>query len=187
MTLFEYITVVVSMVLALTVVRGLDAIGRVYTSEYRYSIHVAWFSLKLFQPLLMWWSMWGLKGVTGWNFPAFVIVVAGPTFLYLQMATLVPRDLTMVSDWRGHFYKVRRRFFMTNIGLTLTGPLQLMATGNLASGWPLFIAAGGEIALSLIAMRSSNHRVQKLIVTLVASGFLVWSLLLFRPLEIGGA
>ncbi|NND66234.1 MAG: hypothetical protein HKN19_01490 [Halioglobus sp.] len=186
MTLFEYITVVVSMVLALTVVRGLDAIGRVYTAKYRYNIHVAWFSLKLFQPLLMWWSMWGLKGVTGWNFLAFVIVVAGPTLLYLQMATLVPRDLTMDSDWRGHFYTVRRRFFLTNIGLALTAPLQILATGALASGWPLFLAAGGEIVLSLIAMRSNNHRVQQLVVILVGSGFALWSLLLFRPLGFDG-
>ena len=137
MTLFEYISVAVSMVLALTVVRGLDAIGRVYSAERRYSVHVIWFSLKLFQPLVIWWSMWGLKGVTGWNFFAFVMVVAGPVMLYLQMATLVPRDLTTVSDWRGHFYRVRRRFFLANIALALTGPLQLLATGTLGLGWPL--------------------------------------------------
>ncbi len=186
MTLFEYITVAVSMVLALTVVRGLDAIGRVYGAPNRYGVHVAWFSLKLFQPLLLWWSMWGLKSTANWNFLAFVLVVLGPTLLYLQMATLVPRDLSGVSNWRAHFYRVRRRFFMANIGLALTGPLQILAMGNLAQGVPLLLGASGEIILSLIAMRSRNHRVQAIVVALVATGFALLSLLLFRPLDFDG-
>lgn len=186
MTLFEYISVAVSMVLALTIVRGLDAIGRVYGAPRRYGVHVTWFSLKLFQPLLLWWSMWGLKSTADWNFLAFVLVVLGPTLLYLQMATLVPRHLAADSNWRAHFYRVRRRFFLANIGLALIGPLQMLAMGNLAQGVPMLLGSSGEIALSLIAMRTRKHRVQVVIAGLVVTGFLLWSLLLFRPLGFDG-
>jgi len=186
MTLFEYITVAVSMVLALTVVRGLDAIGRVYSAEKRYSVHLTWFSLKLFEPFIIWWSMWGLKGVANWNFFAFVMVVAGPTLLYLQMATLVPRGMGAAGDWRSHFYRARRRFFLANIGVAVVGPLQLLSTGTLAAGWPLVIGSGSEILLSLIAMRSRSHTVQKVIVLIVASGYVLWSFILFRPLGFDG-
>lgn len=175
------------MVLALTIVRGLDGVGYVYDHDRRYNVYAMWFSLKLFQPLLMWWSIWGLRDVQNWNFLAFVLGVGGPTFLYLQMSTLMPRMPGRVTDWRAHFFRVKRRFFLANIAVSLCGPLQLLSLGSPEYGAPLLIGAGGEIVLSVVALRSRSDRVHMAIACLVGLGFLVWSLLLYRPLSLFGA
>ncbi|MFT4614397.1 MAG: hypothetical protein ACI9NT_001542 [Bacteroidia bacterium] len=183
MTLFEYITVAISMVLALTIVHGLDGLAHVYDEKRRYSVHAVWFALKLFHPLLLWWSMWGLRDIATWNFLAFVLGVAGPTFLYLQISTLIPRRPDRVTDWKEHYFSVRKRFFLANIALVLSGPLQLFSLGTLTYGGLLLLGSAGEILMSVIALRSTNHRTHLTIVTLECIGFLFWSLLLFRPLS----
>lgn len=183
MTLFEYITVAISLVLALTIVHGLDGIAHVYDHRRRFSVHALWFTLKLFQPLLMWWSFWGLRDISSWNFLAFVLGVAGPTFLYLQISTLVPRRPDRVTDWKAHYYRTRKRFFLANIAVSVSAPLQLFSLGTLGYGGLLLLGAGCEILLSLIALRSTNDRTHLIIVLLVGLGFCTWSLLLYRPLS----
>ncbi len=72
MTLFEYMSVAFSLVLALTFAEGLRGLHSAFMPDRRYEVHVAWLLIKLFNPITFWWGMWGLRDVTEyWNFGTY--------------------------------------------------------------------------------------------------------------------
>lgn len=183
MTLFEYLTVAISIVLSMSIVRSLEAVGDVIDPARRDPIHVTWFALKASQPALMWWSIWGLHDQPQWNYPAFLLCLAGPIFLFLQITTLVTREPDEVSDWREHFERCRRRFFLANLGLAGSGPLLLIALGDLAAARMLMGGVAIETTVSLVGLSTSNRRVHALLAVAVVVTFALWTALLFEPVD----
>lgn len=61
MTFFEYITVAVSIVLALAVARSIDGLRSALESNRRYWVHFAWVVIKLCNPIIFWWGIWGYR------------------------------------------------------------------------------------------------------------------------------
>jgi hypothetical protein len=181
MALFEYITVAVSIVLSLSIVRSLEAFGDVLRPDRRYAVHTTWFALKAFQPALLWWSIWRLHDVETWNFVAFLLCLASPAFLFLQVNTLVGRHPETVEDWRKHFYANRARFFGANIGLAFVGPMLLLVLGSVDETVVLGIAMLFEISMSILAIRSTAHRVHVGVVSVTSFAFACWAILLFEP------
>jgi hypothetical protein len=57
MTLFEYVTVAVSIVLSFGVVRLLDGLRAAALPECRYWVHLAWIPTKLLNHALYWWGL----------------------------------------------------------------------------------------------------------------------------------
>lgn len=72
MTLFEYVTVVVSIVLALGVMRLLDGVRVAAAAERRYLPHLLWIATKLFNHTLFWWALWSGRDAVSWNFASFM-------------------------------------------------------------------------------------------------------------------
>ncbi len=182
MTLFEYLTVAVSIVLSLSIVRGLDAAGDVLDAKRRYPVHAAWFLLKSFQPALIWWSIWGLHDETGWSFPAFLLCLAGPGLLYFQLTILVIRASAEISDWRAHFYEHRRRFFATAMASAITAPLLVLSLGDIPSAKVISVGTLAEINLATIGFRSDKPRTHKSLVTISAVGLAISTYLITQPL-----
>ncbi|MBW2496107.1 MAG: hypothetical protein JRF61_02435 [Deltaproteobacteria bacterium] len=159
MTHFEYITVALSIVLALSIARCLDALAAAFDPSRRYWVHFTWLMVKLSNPLVFWWSMWEFRESHDWTFLSFLgaMLVAGT--LYLQVNTLVTTNPDAVSDWRSHYYAKHRLFFGANVFLLL----QLFITAQLAmdesflNPWAIFQMT--MILLSTTAMVSKNPTV----------------------------
>ena len=60
MTLFEYISVAISIIIALTIAEGLRGLQSALDESRRYGIHVLWVFIKLANPIVYWWSIWGV-------------------------------------------------------------------------------------------------------------------------------
>ena len=73
MTLFEYITVVVSIVLSFGMIRLLGGLRPALSREGRYWVHVAWVGIKLLNLLLFWWGFWNLRDTAC---PVFAMAIA---------------------------------------------------------------------------------------------------------------
>jgi hypothetical protein len=168
-TLFEYITVAISLVLALAIARTVDGVRSSLASDRRYWVHAAWVAIKLTNPMTFWWLIWRYRDVETWNLAAFMLVLAWPVFLYLQVTGLVTRQPEFITDWRAHFYSQRKWFFGTNIGLALIGlALPQLLTGNAGSG-PLGIGPRLIVlTLSIVGFSTDNTKVQGLIVIGIA-------------------
>ena len=153
MTLFEFITVSVSIVLSLGVVRLLDGAGPVLGAERRYWVHAGWVLVKLQQHFGAWWVMWSFRGETEWNYLRFLAQLVPPILLYLQATTLVTQTPRAVDSWRDHYYSTRRAFFGLNLALASYSAFMLTVT------LPGMALSALAIGASVVGLVSTAHRV----------------------------
>jgi len=112
LTLFEFLTVAVSIVLGLGLVRLMDGLGGVLRSPSRYWIHLAVLLGLIACHLFYWWSLWSFHEYPDWNFFRFTYVIFGALLLYLAASALVPRDMDSVRSWKEHYFRVHRSLYL---------------------------------------------------------------------------
>ncbi len=94
MSLFEFVLVMVSLVLGLGVTHLLQGISLVV--RHRRTMKVDWVPLTWAATLFLlvasnWWATWDFREVH-WSFPTFFFVMVEPAVLYLAMTLLLPVD-----------------------------------------------------------------------------------------------
>jgi hypothetical protein len=109
-TLFEYLSVAISIVLALSAGQLLTNFREVLDPPRRFWVHAIWVVHLLLLHVFVWWSMWAFRDVD-WNLAMFAVVLLPPGILFVCSSTLVPSYSPTVSSWEEHFFKVRRWFF----------------------------------------------------------------------------
>ncbi len=168
MTFFEYITVAISIVLALAIARTIDGLRSSLATDRRYWVHAAWVAVKLTNPITFWWGIWGYRDVATWNIVSFTLAVAWPVVLYLQVTGLVTRQPELITDWRAHFYSQRRWFFGANICLNLLpfGVRLLLELDPLAG--PSGIARIVVLTFSIVGIATDNAKAHGIIVVSAA-------------------
>lgn len=158
MTLFEYVTVAVSIVLSLGVIRLLDGVHFAASRERGYWVHFLWIVTKLFNHALYWWGLWSAREAVAWNFAWFVWVLLFPGTLYLQSTALVTTTPSEIVSWRDHFYRIRRWFFSINIALIL----HVVISTRFLVGLPLLDRSRLPLlivfVLNLVGIASANPR-----------------------------
>ena len=111
MTLFEFLTVAISIVLALSAGQLLTNIREVFDPTRRYWVHALWVIHLLFVHVLIWWSFWAYRDVESWNLATFAVALLPPGLVFVCTSTLVPSYASTVASWEAHFFEVRRWFF----------------------------------------------------------------------------
>ncbi len=151
MTLFEYLTVLLSIVLSFGIIRLLNGLPAAFRRERRDPLHTTWVIIVLLLHVQYWWGFWSYSTGVEWNYPRFILVLASPLLLYTLAITLVPREPEHVESWREHFARVRRQFFYLFAGwvvvLSLANLLVLglpIVNGQmLSNGAFIFLLLGG--------------------------------------------
>jgi hypothetical protein len=110
-TVFEFLSVSVSIVLALTLGKLIASTPHVFASSARDSIHAGFFLVTTFVVLAIWWFVWTLNDKETWNFLEFLLMMGSPIGLYLAAHVLVSDTPAEVSSWRDHFQRIRRWYF----------------------------------------------------------------------------
>ena len=112
MSLFEYVSVMVSVVLALGIAQILTGIGAFLVAQERpraYWLHGVWLTFFTLLHVNAWWYFWDLRSRPPDTILAFVFTLLGPALIYLP--TYVLLEGRFPSNAREHFYRVRRPFF----------------------------------------------------------------------------
>lgn len=96
MSLFEFLMVLVSIIIGLGIAEILTGTAR--QIRCRASIHGYWvhsvFVIAMFFALLQqWWEVWGLRVVPEWTFHGFVMMLSGPVGLFLIAHLLFPEPM----------------------------------------------------------------------------------------------
>jgi hypothetical protein len=119
--------------------------------------------------MTFWWGIWRYRDSPDWDFLAFMLVLAWPVVLYLQVSSLVTRQPELVTDWRSHFYQQRKWFFGANVCLNLIALCMFLALaqGFVGStvGWTARLAVFG---LSMAGFATANERAHGVIVVGIA-------------------
>jgi hypothetical protein len=175
MTLFEFILVMVSLVLAIGVTHLLQGVAAIvhHRKELDFSwVPLSWAAYLFLVSAAHWWSLWDMRGAD-WNFPAFFFVLLPPTLLYLTVSLLVSSGLgTVGTSMATDFLGIRVPFFT----VLLTFMVLVMWDGailGVEAAWNSLRALQVVgVALMIIGLATSRWRTQKLVAA-VALGLLV--------------
>jgi hypothetical protein len=178
MSQFEFISVAVSIVLALSAARLLTALPHILAPGRRYWIHALWSLALLFAHMDFWWTIWAYREIDPWSFTGFAVVMLTPALLFLTVTSLVSDDPTTVASWRAHFYAKQRPFFSLYFATVCSIPIrQLLVLGDASlprveglPAWPVALMVLVGPAMPLLGILTSNERVHALIVVVCAGG-----------------
>lgn len=176
MTLFEYVSVMVSVVLALGIAQILSGLGRLLLSrgETRpYWIHSLWIVFFALLHVLLWWFLWDLRERPPETVPTFLYLLAGPAMAYLGTYVLLGGGFP--DDAGAHFYRVRRPFFALQIAGTC---YQLLTPFVWGYELPVLFRVGAvaAAAAAVIGLLSADRRAQA-VIALFSVGTLVGTLI----------
>lgn len=113
MTTFEYLSVFISIVIGLGVIRLLGGIATLLDGQTSkpYWVHSAWVGLHVVFLPWFWWFQFDWRQETAWTFPVFFFVIVFAMLYYLAVAVLIPTREEDFKDLDAYFYKMRPRFF----------------------------------------------------------------------------
>lgn len=159
MTLFEYLSVAVSIVLSLSAAQILSNIRAVFSSARRYWVHIAWVAMVLYTHLLLWWGFWAYRDLESWNLASFSLALINPGILFVLSTTLVVDGSKLDRSWEQYFFDIRRSLFPM---------LGLIPVGSMLRDWVLLdtpVVTKGHlpelfmISIYIVAWATANRRV----------------------------
>ena len=161
---FNYLAVLISIILGLGMTQLLSGFGRwiEQRSSFRaYGPAIAWAAILLVTHIQTWWSMFSMRDHLGWTFLQFGIVLLQPITLFLLSALVLPGANAPELDLRSNYFAQRRWFFGLLMTLLVVSVLKDLAmNGELPD--PANLAFHGLLfATALVAIateREGYHR-----------------------------
>jgi len=139
---FEYLSVLISIILALGMTRVLGGVGDMLQARSLrrlYWVHTIWIINLFLYLVIAWWIFYRWRNQQPWTFLLFIFVIISPTILYLASLLLFPResDAGLAIDYKMHYYANHRAFFIL---FGLFTPVDIV--DSLLKGVPHFLALG---------------------------------------------
>ena len=130
MSLFEFVTVMISMILALCLgqlLRSASYLAKTEREIVFYRPYALWFVSIVLAVVNHWWSLWDLRDIE-WSYASFVYMLVAPTLVTFAVGLLAPsRTRAGEVDLMKHFSRIRSLFSKVMTGYTLVmwfdGPL----------------------------------------------------------------
>lgn len=120
MSEFEYISVLLSIIIGLAVTQLLSGIARLVRDGR--SLAPAWWIMAIVATLLLgslqvWWISFEWRGFTGWTFFSYAAFMVLPSLLYLLSYLVLPADLHLDGNTLVREFIARRKPFYALLGL----------------------------------------------------------------------
>jgi hypothetical protein len=117
---FEYISVLLSIIIGLGVTQLLSGIARLLRDGH--ALRQAWWVLVLVATLLVadfqvWWISFAWRAVTDWTFFSYVAFMIQPVLLYLLAYLILPADLHLGGVELSREFIAKRKPFYTLVAL----------------------------------------------------------------------
>jgi hypothetical protein len=162
---FNYLAVLISIILGLGITQILSGVGRLLQSRQHvrlYAPTIGWVVVLLVLHVQTWWAMFGLRTLGSWSFLAFSVVLLQPIVLYLLAALVLPdASSETAADLHAHYFAHARWFFGLAVALLI---VSLMKDRILAGAFPRGVNLGVHALLFIgwglgtITRRESLHR-----------------------------
>lgn len=188
MSAFDYLSVLISIILGLAVTQILQGFRDLMQARSRLTTYwplVLWAILLLLICIQEWWAMFGWRDYPDWTFFGFSLVIAQVVGTYLVAALVLP-DVAGDGplDLRAYFFANHRWLFTLGAFTVLAS----IAKDRVLSGrWPSpalnLVMELVLIVIFAIGASSASERVHKVLAPLAAIWFALYVLLLFRYLH----
>lgn len=108
---FAFIITLAAVVNGLGIVRWLSGLAEYLRRKDALHLRHYWVltlfaGFQFLMHILLWWSLWAVRGAAEINFLMYVYLLAGPVLLFLGTSVLSP-DIAAESDMRNHYFSVR--------------------------------------------------------------------------------
>jgi hypothetical protein len=189
---FEYLSVLISIILALGMTRVLAGVGEMLQAgRHRriYWVHVVWIVNLFIYLVVAWWIFYRWRNQQSWNFYlfVFVFVLISPTILYLASTLLFPWEASTDGsvDYKTHYYANHRAFFLIFSLFPVVDIADTLLKGIahfVALGTPYVISSALYFIGMVTAAITQNERYHQFYATFFLVQTIVISLILFQTL-----
>lgn len=143
MTTFEYVSVLLSIVISLAFAHLLTGIARLVQAQgVRFSlVYAGWFGIFLFGCLDYWFSLWQTRGTEVWTLGYVVFWLLLATMLYIAIWLVVPTERAVEDgiDLAAYHDANRRKYLGALIVYQLLGVAANLSVASLsAATWFVF-------------------------------------------------
>jgi hypothetical protein len=174
MSEFEFISVSVAIVLALTLGKLMTAVNDVFAAERRDIFHLGFYSLSYVAILTMWWAQWMMVEVETWTFPAFVLVMASPIAQYFTVHTLLSANPSGTGSWRNYLTRSHRWYFSALLAQNIAvAARRFLVAGDTSLLLLFFIALNSGAAIWAISSSTRIAQTAVLATWAVSLGYAV--------------
>lgn len=160
MSHFEYVMVIVSIILGLGLTLVLRGLSKLMRSDHPPAVVVLYGVFLLMTHLQTWWGLWDAREIGQWTQVRFVLVAVYPCILYAMSELMLPMASRPETDWRAHFLSVRRWYFSLQAILVLAGVMLTWLMLSVPLLHPYRLVQLGILILSLLALTTERLRVQ---------------------------
>jgi hypothetical protein len=114
-TPFDYLSVLISIVLGLGLTELLSNVHRLIQARDRVTFHwlpLLWSGLIFVMLVQWWWAAFGLHRQLEWNFFFFLLILLIPVLMYLTAASVLPTiEPEKTYDLRAYYFSIHHWFF----------------------------------------------------------------------------
>ena len=159
MTFFEYIMVIISIVLDLGITQLLRGFSKIARSETRDRGLTLWAVLLFVLHLQVWWALWDVRETADWTQFKFYYIVLIPCTLFAMVEFLVPMSSRPELDWSAHFRNVRRWFFPLYVFFCVIALLESWLMIGTPLAHPYRIMQLAQVAIGVIGWVAVSERI----------------------------
>lgn len=176
MSLFEFVTVMVSMILALCLghlLRSASFLAKTDREVINYLPLVLWSIVVLLSVVNHWWTLWDLRDVD-WHYGSFLYILIAPVLITFATGLLSPvQSSSDPIDLRAHYSRIRRLFSLVMVSYAGV----MWFDGPLFTGQKVFGAVGvlhiPIMAADLVPGISGNDRANAVAASVVIAILLI--------------
>jgi len=185
---FEFLSVLISVVVGLGIANLLTGIGRLVHRHRHIRVSITFLAWTLFVfnfLVIYWWTVvFGWQSWQNWNLLVFMFVLCYGILLFLLSVILFPVDMPEKWDPHSHFIDLRRWFFGIFIGVIFVEALDSYLKNHLDSfSTPYYSLLGLWIIVSGVGWSSENRRTQNVVSIVALASQLAWFAYQLRDLE----
>ena len=149
MTDFEFLSVLVSIVIGLGLTHLLSGLGHAYyfrRANKPDAVHVAWTIAVFFVLVLNWWVFLLFRAFEGWTFTSFFTVIMWTTSMYVMALALYPPGRSRDTGYRALF-EANRTWFLASFTVMCLLDLLVTYIREQRMPEPTYIAFVGHYAV----------------------------------------
>lgn len=153
MDMFEYVSVLTSIVIGLALTHLMQGIAGLIQHPDRAGIwwvHLCWVAYMFLNSIFWWWYEFRLQRIEPWTFSLYAFVVFYAFYIYLICALLFPRDLEGYDGYRDYFLSRRKWFFGLLIGWGAVDLIDTAIKNTAETNY--FASLGTEYLISQVAL-----------------------------------
>ena len=180
MSSFEFVTVLVAIIVGLGMTHLLTGLGRAVHLRERASlwwVHLCWTATLFIYLAVHWWNLFYSNDGSTWSFLEYIYLLFHSVLPFFLAVLLYRPDPEGAPDIRATF-EANRRWFFSIWALTVVADIPTTAIqGNLFNPWYYLPAMASAFVLLVIGVYTSNLRYQQFLAVYFLVFILGWSII----------